>query len=182
MSGVRIFYSCSSSNLLFVLCAVSYAAVNDLLRKLLLKFWGGIRDAWEPTITKQESKVICKRLVEDLCIGSDDDSLREVMQSKVDTLYEYRGVSFSSASGRHVYINGKSLPHWDTVDMDSTGDATAYYDLSMQNMKWTIQTSSANQLMQDDGPPSSIWAIELCDDMGWEGSGSLKIQTKYVYT
>jgi hypothetical protein len=92
----------------------------------------------------------------------------------------YWGTGFSSASGLAVFICGKPYPHWPTIDVPVNSEgciSPPYYDLSLQDMNWNIVRKSNSSVIKEgysediDAPNSE--SIQLCDVLGWEGTGCL---------
>ena len=89
--------------------------------------------------------------------------------------YSYWGTGFSSASGRALYMTGFASPHWTTVDnsTEKVGESLPpFYDLSLQDMNWMVSTQSDDNCgVTAEGIAGC--GVKLCDDLGWEGTGSI---------
>jgi hypothetical protein len=101
--------------------------------------------------------------------------------------FDFFSSTFSPSTGLYIFIDGVTYPHWPTVDtieehiiprkylevprehqLGSSGNSlpcVPFYNLSLQDRKWIIRHNSSASL------------IDICDTMGWNGTGSIRFHS-----
>lgn len=153
-------------------------------------FWREIRKAWCCDQIVGENISRLRNHLEDALKQSGIDNTQDAIGvESAPTLYV--GHSFSSSAGKYLFVNGVRYPHWPVMQFsDNSIDGTrnmsspsAYFNLSLQDMNWVVHSSAlvcewdslceSGVVEAREEGLGSVWVIQFCDEVGWEGTGSL---------